>query len=181
MNKRDKHLRGLSAKPAPQRTTSELRTPLLIAAGLIGVPLAIGIANYMDDDDGPAGAPPTEPPKVNENTSYAMNHFLPGAGYYHAPFGGWFPLPFNTHDPARGWFRGGQWRATAQEDDVEKKEMQRTSGFTSSGSSGSSATRVMSSRPTTQAVQKANTGAATQHKANVMRGGFGSSSRPGIS
>ncbi|MBI5772094.1 MAG: hypothetical protein HZA93_30250 [Verrucomicrobia bacterium] len=174
--------RGLNSGPGARRAAAELRAPLLIAAGLIGVPLAIAIANYFDDDKVPGGAGATEPPKVDDQTSYPMNHFLPGAGYYHAPFGAWFPLPFNTHDPARGWFRGGQWRPTAQEDDAERKEVQRTSGFAPSNSSTtSSGTRVMSSRPSPQAVQKANTGATTQHKANVMRGGFGSSSRPGIS
>jgi hypothetical protein len=39
----------------------------------------------------------------------------------------------------------------------------------------------MASRPTQQSVRRANTGAATQHKSNIQRGGFGSSSRPAIS
>ncbi len=180
MNPRDHRLRGLSAPSAARRTTTSLRTPLLIAAGLVGVPLAIAVANYFDKEQGPPAPPPPAPPTVDTNTSYPVNHFLPGAGYYHPPFGGWFPLPFNTHDPARGWFRGGQWQSTAQDSAAEKKQSGQVSGFTSSGTGGSGA-RVTSSRPTPQAVQKANTGAAAQHKSNIQRGGFGSSSRPGVS
>lgn len=175
--KRDPHLRGLYAGAAPRRTATELRTPMLIAAGLIGVPLAIGLAHHVTESG--AGAAPPAPPTVDANTTYPMNHFLPGAGYYHAPFHGWFPMPFNFHDPARGWFRGGQWRPTPQEDDAEKREEPRASGFRSSG--GASGGRVITSRPTPDAVQRANTGAAAHHRANVIRGGFGASSRPGIS
>ncbi|MEY2880915.1 MAG: hypothetical protein RLZZ15_3295 [Verrucomicrobiota bacterium] len=191
----DPHLRRLSAGAAPRRTSSELRTPLLIAAGLIGVPLAIGLAYHAsqpDDDGDTEGAPPA--PSVNANTDYPMNHFLPGAGYYHAPYRSWFPFPFNYHDSGRGWFRGGQWQPTADATDAEKRAQSdpRTSGFatttTNSGGgvgagarAGNTSAFAPSSRPTPDAVQRANQGAATHHKSNIMRGGFGSSSRPGIS
>jgi hypothetical protein len=179
--KNDRYLRGLYARPAPRRSTSELRTPLLIAAGLIGVPLAISLAShaFSDDDD---SVPPSAPPTVDAATAYPMNHFLPGAGYYHAPYHAWFPMPFNFYDSGRGWFRGGQWRRTAQEDDAERREEDRVAGFNSTSfrTTGSGA-RVLTSQPTTEAVQRANTGAATTHHANIIRGGFGSSSRPGIS
>ena len=176
--KNDRYLRGLYARPAPRRSTSELRTPLLIAAGLLGVPLAISLAShaFADYDDEVA---PSAPPTVDAATAYPMNHFLPGAGYYHAPYHAWFPMPFNYYVAGRGWFRGGQWRRAADADDNERREEQRVSGFTSSGSSR--AGRIYTSRPSLEAVQRANTGAATAHHANVIRGGFGSSSRPGIS
>jgi len=36
--------------------------------------------------------------------------FVPGAGYYHAPFQGFFPYPYNHFDPQRRmYFYGGQW------------------------------------------------------------------------
>jgi hypothetical protein len=173
--KNDRYLRGLYARPAPRRATSQLRAPLLIAAGLLGVPLAMSLAGHVfdnDEDDAPSA--------VSASTAYPMNHFLPGAGYYHAPYHAWFPMPFNFRDPARGWYRGGQWRSAERESDAERAEEQRTSGFASSGGRTGGAARVMTSRPTPDAAQRANASAAS-HSANVIRGGFGSSSHPAIS
>lgn len=173
--KGDRYLRGLYARPAPtpRRAASNLRTPLLIAAGIIGVPVAIGLARQMlaDDDNGWSSS---DAPRVDTATAYPMNHFLPGAGYYHAPYHAWFPMPFNYYDTSRGWFRGGQWRQAAQEDDAERREEARLSGLNATNfhSSGGGA-RILTSRPTAEAVNHAN--------ANVVRGGFGSSARPGIS
>jgi hypothetical protein len=180
--KNDRYLRGLYARPTPtpsRRSALEVRTPLLIAAGLIGVPLAIAMAHHAladNEDDGTSWSTSTS---VDTATAYPMNHFLPGAGYYHAPYHAWFPMPFNYHDNSRGWFRGGQWRTTPMEDDAERRDEARTGGFVA-GRGYSGGGRVLTSRPSLEAVQRANTGAATQH-ANVIRGGFGSSSRPGIS
>jgi hypothetical protein len=43
---------------------------------------------------------------------YTNNHYLPGVGYYHAPFRGWFAHPYNHFDPqSRRYFQGGQWAA----------------------------------------------------------------------
>jgi hypothetical protein len=180
--KNDRYLRGLYARPEPRRSTFELRTPLLIAAGVIGVPLAIGLAyRALADDREDVTSSSSSTPAVDTATAYPMNHFLPGAGYYHAPYHAWFPMPFNFHDNSRGWFRGGQWRTTPMEDEAERRDAARTSGFVSSrGYVGGNAARVMTSRPNPEAVQRANAGALTHHKANVIRGGFGSSSRPGI-
>ena len=178
--KNDRYLRGLYARPTPRRSTFEMRTPLLIAAGLLGVPLAISMAGHAWSDDD-QGAASSTLPAVEAGTAYPMNHFLAGAGYYHAPYHAWFAMPFNFHDNSRGWFRGGQWRATPMEDEAERRDAARTSGFVSSrGYAGGNAARVLTSRPNPEAVQRANAGALVHHKANVIRGGFGSSSRPGI-
>lgn len=56
-----------------------------------------------------ATAKPTVP--VEANRTYQNNEFVPGAGYYHAPYHSWFPFPFNHHDPAHGYFAGGVWHA----------------------------------------------------------------------
>ena len=32
---------------------------------------------------------------LSTDNGYANNYFVPGAGYYHAPFCAWFPLPYN--------------------------------------------------------------------------------------
>jgi hypothetical protein len=54
-------------------------------------------------------APETRAPLSATNV-YTNNYYVPGAGYYHAPFCAWFPLPYNHFDPAkRQYFYGGQW------------------------------------------------------------------------
>lgn len=164
-----------------RRTSLEVITPLLVTAGLIGVPLAIGLSSHSDDDDDDTQSPA---PTVDAGTAYPMNHFLPGAGYYHAPYHTWFPLPFNSYDATRGWYRGGQWRRAAQEDAAEQAEVARLNGLaarSSSSGTGGSFARMMTSRPDPAAVQRANVGAAAHHSANVIRGGFGHSSHPSIS
>jgi hypothetical protein len=51
---------------------------------------------------------------ISPETYYANDHFIPGAGYYHAPFRAFFPLAYNHYDPARKqYFFGGQWGAAA--------------------------------------------------------------------
>ncbi len=50
--------------------------------------------------------------EISPEVYYANDHFIPGAGYYHAPFHGFFPLAYNHYDPARKlYFFGGQWAA----------------------------------------------------------------------
>lgn len=150
--------------------------PLLIAAGLIGVPLAIALYARSSDDE---AAPET----VDASQAYPTNHYMPGAGYYHAPFHAWFPFPYNSHQAGRGWFRGGVWRPAAQEDEPEREERARANGgspyirMAGSDRLGEPAT----SRPTPAAVQRANAEAANYRATHVTRGGFGSSARPGIS
>lgn len=53
---------------------------------------------------------PASPPVAADRT-YRNNDFIPGVGYYHAPYRAWFPQPYNFHDPNRGYFGGGLWHA----------------------------------------------------------------------
>ncbi len=77
---------------------------------------------------------------------YTNNYYLPGVGYYHAPFRAWYPLPYNHYDPkSQRYFQGGQWAATPC----------------------ASITNV--SDPTPQAVQS-----AQAQRTDVRRSGFGS-------
>ncbi|MBL9187198.1 MAG: hypothetical protein JNK23_06955 [Opitutaceae bacterium] len=49
---------------------------------------------------------------ISAEAYYANDHFIPGAGYYHAAFRAFFPLAYNHYDPARKqYFFGGQWGA----------------------------------------------------------------------
>lgn len=62
-----------------------------------------------------ANTPPPWPqpavPPVSADRIYANNEFVPGLGYYHAPYHAWFPYMFNFYDPARGYYAGGLWQA----------------------------------------------------------------------
>jgi len=49
-------------------------------------------------------------PSVSAENVYTNNFFVPGAGYYHAPFRNWYTLPYNHFDPQnKRYFYGGQW------------------------------------------------------------------------
>ncbi|MCX6905852.1 MAG: hypothetical protein NTW03_20695, partial [Verrucomicrobia bacterium] len=86
---------------------------------------------------------------VTANEVYTNNQYLPGAGYYHAPFRAWFTQPYNHFDPAtRRYFYGGQWGPAPHE----------------------SFTNISSPTPAAAA-------SAQAQRTDVRRGGFGSSSR----
>ncbi len=51
-------------------------------------------------------------PSVSAQNVYTNNFYVPGAGYYHAPFRNWYPLPYNHFDAQKKqYFYGGQWGA----------------------------------------------------------------------
>lgn len=84
-------------------------------------------------------------PNVSTTEVYTNNFYVPGAGYYHAPFRAWFALPYNHFDSQRNlFFYGGQWGATPF----------------------ASITNISS--PTPEAVQ-----IAQASRTDVSRGGFG--------
>jgi hypothetical protein len=87
-------------------------------------------------------------PSVSAENVYTNNFFVPGAGYYHAPFRNWYALPYNHFDAQKNlYFYGGQWGAQPFE----------------------SITNISS--PTPEAVQL-----AQSTRTDVSRGGFGGSS-----
>jgi hypothetical protein len=94
--------------------------------------------------------------KLSPDNVYTNNHYVHGAGYYHAPFHAWYPYPFNAFTPNRGYYYGGTWNASPDE------------------------RAIMASKPSPTAVSQAVTAHKTQAAA-TRRGGFGSSSRSGIS
>jgi hypothetical protein len=50
------------------------------------------------------------PPAISAENVYTNNFYLPGAGYYHAPFCAWYPHPYNYYDPQTHlYFYGGNW------------------------------------------------------------------------
>lgn len=49
-------------------------------------------------------------PSISIANVYTNDFFVPGAGYYHAPFRGWYAKPYNYYDsPNKLYFYGGQW------------------------------------------------------------------------
>jgi hypothetical protein len=88
-------------------------------------------------------------PEVRQGCVYTNNYYVPGAGYYHAPFRAWYALPYNHFDAQnQRYFFGGQWAATPHQ----------------------SITNI--SAPTAQSVQQ-----AQAQRTDVRRSGFGSTSR----
>jgi hypothetical protein len=86
---------------------------------------------------------------ITSQNVYTNNYYVPGVGYYHAPFRAWYPFPYNHFDPqSQRYFYGGQWaNAPCQ-----------------------SVTNI--SAPTPAVAQQ-----AQAQRTDVTRGGFGSSSR----
>lgn len=122
-------------KPAP-RMNKGCVTIGVIAVLVVGVPV---LWSACDDDD--------DPDPVNGTTTYVNNHYIPGVGYYHAPFMAFFPVRFNDYTPGRGYYYGGDYHQSA------------------------SAPTVTSSRPSADAVTRANTAYRATNPAR--RGGFG--------
>lgn len=47
---------------------------------------------------------------ISADNYYTNNYYVPGVGYYHAPFRAWYTLPYNHFDPQqKRYFYGGQW------------------------------------------------------------------------
>ncbi len=84
-------------------------------------------------------------PSLSAENVYTNNFYIPGAGYYHAPFRNWYSLPYNHFDAQKNlYFYGGQWGAQPFE----------------------SITNISS--PTPQAAQS-----AQNSRTDISRGGFG--------
>ena len=93
--------------------------------------------------------PDSRPSAVSVNNVYTNNYYIPGVGYYHAPFRAFYPMPYNFYDaPNQRYFFGGQWGATPHQ----------------------SITNI--SAPPPEVAQQ-----AQAQRTDISRGGFGSSSR----
>jgi len=96
-----------------------------------------------------ASCTPAPPRTVTSTDVFTNNHFVPGVGYYHAPFRAWYALPYNHYDTrAAKYYYGGQWAAAP---------------FTSV---------VNISAPTPEAARQ-----LAAQRTDVRRGGFGSTGR----
>lgn len=158
------------------RMSREVVTPMLVAAGAIGLPLLIGISRCSSQNNS-TDAPAAE---VSENQSYDNNSFLPGVGYYHAPYHAWFPMAYNQFDAGRGYYRGGSWFPNTEEN--INPSARQTSGFAGQST-------IPRSTPSSAAVVQANNASrafrashsSSSGSRSIFRGGFGSSSHHSFS
>jgi hypothetical protein len=94
-----------------------------------------------------AGCGPSSP-AIDNTSVFTNNHYVPGVGYYHAPFRAWYALPYNHYDARDSrYYWGGQWGASPHESVVNI------------------------SSPTPDAVRQ-----VAAQRTDVRRSGFGSSS-----
>ena len=114
---------------AVKRRRSAWVTIGVAAAIVIGAPV---LFYQCSDSDDP----------VVEGQAYNNNQYVPGVGYYHAGYHGFFPFPYNHYDAGRrSYFSGGGWRSTPDT----------TRNLTSSVPSRSTVTRANSQFHSTQA------------------------------
>jgi hypothetical protein len=96
-----------------------------------------------------ASCTPSASRSVTGTDVFTNNHYVPGVGYYHAPFRAWYALPYNHYDPrAAKYYFGGQWAAAPFESVVNI------------------------STPTPEAVRL-----VASQRTDIRRGGFGGTGR----
>ena len=63
-----------------------------------------------------SGCTPSGERTAGSEAVYTNNHHIAGVGYYHAPYRGWYTLPYNSFDAnTRQYFHGGLWTPTPHE------------------------------------------------------------------
>lgn len=149
-----------SGEPKPKQKRSGCVTLLLV--GTVVSICSFGIYSCAKDDE----VRDDEVTEIENGRSYPNNHYVPGVGYYHAPFGGFFPNQYNQYDASRGFYSNGHWGSTPDKSSV-----------TSSVPSAETVSNVNS------AWRSANPGTVASRKSSIAssrsssRGGFGSSFR----
>ena len=180
----------LSPQPPPRdggRRSKQVALVLLGTDGVVGA-VAVWDAWRRAPDGGswPVPAPQPAPMPLSPDRTYANNDFVPGVGYYHAPYHAWYPFPFNYHDPARGYYAGGLWqlapwallamrsqptsaavaKALAAQHQRDEEQRRRTGAVGFSPGARGFSSGFSSARPAAP---------AATHGPSIMRGGFGGS------
>lgn len=169
---------------ASRRRSQRVALVLLGSAGVLGVALAIdGWREARQSSETTAPDEP-RPDPVSPDRTYAHGSFLPGLGYYHAPFGAWFPFPWNFHQPGRGYFSGGEWRPAPDERPTTASrpsaaglaaasalQARREAGNPGTGASAA----LAATRPRAAPAVRPAPAAPPASKPAITRGGFGSS------
>lgn len=59
------------------------------------------------------------PVRISAACVYTNDTYIPGAGYYHAPFYAFYPRPFNDYNPVtKQYYFGGQWGAAPYQSEI---------------------------------------------------------------
>ena len=86
----------------------------------------------------------------SESESYTNNHFVLGAGYYHAPYHAWYPYPYNWYISGHGYYHGGSWTSEPHQSPVTASQPTPAAaraaglqtGHTTRGSSGGKSSSI---------------------------------------
>lgn len=70
-------------------------------SGLVTLVLSTALVSGCDDAN-QYGTPVYPAGAIITNNAY-----IPGMGYYHAPYHGWFEYPYNYYRPGFGYYHGG--------------------------------------------------------------------------
>jgi len=95
------------------------------------------------------------------NASISNNTYLPGHGYWHAPYHDWYPYPYNYYRPGFGYYYGGGYYDRPEASSITASSpplssFSGSSGWTSGGGTSDGG-----------------------HSSSVSRGGFGGSAHGG--
>src|ERR1700733_507315 len=72
----------------------------------------------------------------NQDQVVTNNTYVPGQGYWHAPYSGWYPYPYNSYHPGRGYYHGGFYSAAPHVSSVTSSHLSGSSSHSSSVSRG---------------------------------------------
>lgn len=78
----------------------------------------------------------------DSSQSITNNTYRQGLGYYHAPYGAWFPMPYNSFRPGQGYYHGGQVTPTPNESTVTESRPRVASSYVNRGGFGSRSSAV---------------------------------------
>jgi hypothetical protein len=109
------------------------------------------------DDRNRAVFPPNDAGETAE-AEPTNNTYVPGQGYYHAPYHGWYKYPFNYYQPGYGYYHGGLFTPDPMIYDIISSRPSRPSTFRVGSVSGGGFTHIGS----------------ISSASSVSRGGFGS-------
>ena len=134
-----------------------------VTLAIVGVVVGVCAIAFVSCDDEVSD---DEVQEVHSGRSYPNNHYVHGVGYYHAPFGRWFPQQYNSYDPSRGYYYNGGWHGS-----------QDKSSIASSIPSAETVSQVNSSWRSTHPAEVSARKSSIASSRSSSRGGFGSSFR----
>jgi hypothetical protein len=70
------------------------------------------------------------------------NTYHPSYGYYHAPYHGWFPFPYNSFAANRGYFHGGRYTSEPNNSGITASKPVGSSPYVSRGGFGRSSSGI---------------------------------------